>query len=111
MFADKGSFWVFIMTSTNLHNQSSPYYVLYQYLIWRSMLDNILQILPDIVDFYYWIHKEFSGCLTKLEIKTMTIRQLLESDKFNFADHSDGEVQTNKLGQFLKLAGEKPILL
>ena len=79
IFADEMSFLIFVMSSTNLHNKHGPYYVLYQYLIKRSVLDTILKILPDAVDFYHWIHEKFSDHLTRVEVDAVTIQQLLEN--------------------------------
>ena len=110
IFADKMACLLLIMSSNNLHNKQGPYYVLYQYLIKRTVLSNILQILPDAVDFYHWIHEEFSDRLTRAEVDPATVQQLLETNSCCNVGLSD-DIRGQRFRQFLKLCSKCCIAL
>ena len=67
----------FILTSTNFGDSSSSFYVLYQFLLMRPILDAGIRILPDLVDFYQWIHTQFPQYLTRKQTKSTTVNNLL----------------------------------
>ena len=79
---DRHSFLLFIMTSTNFNDEYGTYYALYQFLLYRPILNHILNILPNMVDFYQWIHQQFPYCLTKKGARAITVGDLLRSEKY-----------------------------
>ena len=102
LFADEQSFLMLMMTSTNYYDESCPLYVLYQFILNRPELDYGVRILPGMVDFYQWIHKQFPYCLTRKETETMTMSQLLEDELKNAT--TDDQYR-HRRAQFAKICG------
>ena len=109
-FADEHSFLMFIMTSTSFCDETGYYYPLYQFLLDRPKLYNVISVLPDMVDFYQWIHQQFPCCFTKEESKLITIGELLRSETYSHVGYSAMTRRTRTI-QYAKLCGESVLLL
>ena len=58
--ATKETFLLQLLSSTRLHDPTGPLYVLYQFVLKRPLFNAGGKLLPDLVDFYLWLHEEMA---------------------------------------------------
>ena len=105
VFADEKSFMTFILTSTNFRDSSSSFYVLYQFLLMRPILDAGIRILPNLVDFYQWIHTQFPQYLTRKQTESTTVNNLLAVEVSDVG--YSPEIRTERTEQFQRICGNQ----
>ena len=69
----------------------------------RPILDEGIRILPDLVDFYQWIHTQFPHYLTRKQTETTTVNSLLavEVSDVGYLE----KVRTERTEQFHRICG------
>ena len=73
----------------------------------RPVLDASIRILPDLVDFYQWIHIQFSHSLTRKQTEALTLSEFI-SHHISHQRGSDGHyVIEKRTKQFQMICGEK----
>ena len=58
--ASSRSFLLQLFASTSLQEPTCPFYVLYQFILRRPLFNAGGRLLPDLVNFYQWLHEEMS---------------------------------------------------
>ena len=79
VFATTKDFLLQLFSSTSLSDTSCPLYVLYQFVLRRPKLNAGGTLLPELVQFYSWLHNELSHTVTLDWAKTVTIGGILET--------------------------------
>ena len=72
-FASKKSFLLQILSSTMLHDSTNSLYVLYQFVLRRPLFNAGGRLLPDLIDFYKWLHEEMTYCVTEDNAQKLSI--------------------------------------
>ena len=74
----------------------------------RPMLDAGIRILPDLVDFYQWIHTQFPHYLTRKQTESTTVNNLLAVEVSDVGYLP--EIRTERTEQFRRICGKSEIL-
>ena len=70
----------------------------------RPILDAGIRILPDLVDFYQWIHTQFPHYLTRKQTESTTVNNLLAVEVSD-VEYSI-EIRTERTEQFKRICGK-----
>ena len=74
----------------------------------RPILDAGIRILPDLVDFYQWIHTQFPQYLTRKQSESTTVNDLLDIEVFDVGYLP--EIRTDRTEQFRRICGKSEML-
>ena len=74
----------------------------------RPILDAGIRILPDLVDFYQWIHTQFPQYLTRKQTKSTTVNNLLAVEVSDIGYLP--QIQTERTEQFRRICGNSKML-
>ena len=77
--ATKKSFLLQILSSTRLHGPTGSFYVLYQFVLRRPLFNAGGKLLPDLVDFYRWLHDEMAYAVTSDDAQKLSIESAIST--------------------------------
>ena len=75
--ANPTDFFLQFFSSTILDKEDSYLYSLYQFILLRPKLNAGGMLLPDLVNFYLWSHKELNYTVTLDDAKRVTVGEML----------------------------------
>ena len=96
-----------LFSSTSLNDTSCPLYVLYQFVLRRPKLNAGGTLLPELVQFYTWLHNELSYIVTLDFAKTVTVGGILET----YLKRRSTEEKESVLGLFKAVASKSFVCL
>ena len=67
------SFLLQFQSSTRLHNPTCELHVLYQFVLKRPLFNAGGRLLPDLVEFYLWLHEELAYCVLADDAEQLSI--------------------------------------
>ena len=71
--ATKESFLLQLLSSTRLHDPAGPLYVLYQFVLRRPLFNAGGRLLPDLVDFYRWLHEVMAYAVSPEDAQKLSV--------------------------------------
>ena len=92
------------MSSTSLHDETGPHFVLYQFILKRPLLNAGGKLLPTLIDFYQWLHESFAYIKTAEEAQEQDINASLS---IFLKNHSGPTLRDKWQKTFQKLKGNK----
>jgi len=102
VFATVKDFLLQLFSSTSLNDPSCPLYVLYQFVLRRPKLNAGGTLLPELVQFYSWLHSELSHIVTLDYARTVTVGGILET----YLKRNCPEKEERVLNSFRSVAGK-----
>ena len=87
-----------VLSSTNICNTSCPFYVLYQFILYRPSLNVAAELLPSLVDLYNWINTRLTHKVTSDIAKSNSVGVVLESILQQFFPQDKHKMQ-NAIGK------------
>ena len=97
--ASKESFLLQILSSTHLHDPTCSPYVLYQFTLRRALFNGGGRLLPDLVNFYQWLHEEMAYTVTADDSQKLSIEECLSI----FLNSYSPELRDSRLAQFSRI--------
>lgn len=96
------NFLLQVLSSNRLHDKNCQLYVLYQFILKRPQINAGIELLPDLVDFYLWVHEEFNN---KIYFK-MAQDNSVETFLSTYLNRYSLELRDQRLKQFHKIKCE-----
>ena len=77
--ANPTDFFLQLFSSTLLHEEDGYLYILYQFILHRPKLNAGGMLLPELVQFYRWVHNELNYTVTydDAKLKKVTVEEML----------------------------------
>ena len=102
--ANPTDFFLQLFSSTFLNEKDGSLHFLYQFILHRARLNAGGKLLPELVQFYRWIHNELNYTVTFDDAKSnkVTVKKMLD---LYLERHYLGEEKERIVGMFESVAG------
>ena len=102
--ANPTDFFLQLFSSSFLDEKDGSLYILYQFILHRPELNAGGMLLPELVQFYRWVHNELNYTVTfdDAKHKNVTVEEML---KLYLERHYHGEERERIFGMFQAVAG------